>query len=78
MGILRSLGGTTSLLRSGSLNILAVHYALKKWWFLVRHHSCSVVVLERITQARKHSSKGSILALKPRADVTRSPKEGYH
>ena len=29
----------------------------------------------RITQARKHT-KGSTLALKPRADVTRSPKIG--
>ena len=28
-------------------------------------------------QARKHTSKGSTLALKPRADVTRSPKQGY-
>ena len=29
----------------------------------------------RITQARKQ--KGSTLALKPKADVTRSPKQGY-
>ena len=28
-------------------------------------------------QARKHASKKSSLALKPRADVTRSPKQGY-
>ena len=31
----------------------------------------------RITQARKLTSKGSTLALKPRADVTRSLKQGY-
>ena len=31
----------------------------------------------RITQARKHTKKGSTLALKPRVDVTRSPKQGY-
>ena len=30
----------------------------------------------RITEVRKHA-KGSTLALKPRADVTRSPKQGY-
>ena len=30
-----------------------------------------------ITQARKHAKKGSSIALKPRADVTRSPKRGY-
>ena len=30
----------------------------------------------RLTQARKHA-KGSTLALKPRADVIRSPKQGY-
>ena len=29
------------------------------------------------TQARKHASEGSTLALKPRADVTRNPKRGY-
>ena len=29
------------------------------------------------TQARKHLSEGSTLALKPRADVTRSSKQGY-
>ena len=28
-------------------------------------------------QARKYASEGSTLALKPRADVTRSPKQGY-
>ena len=28
-------------------------------------------------QARKHASEKSTLALKPRADVTRSPKQGY-
>ena len=28
-------------------------------------------------QARRHAKKGSSLALKPRADVTRSPKQGY-
>ena len=28
------------------------------------------------TQAMKHASKGSIVALKPREDVTRSPKQG--
>ena len=28
-------------------------------------------------QVRKHARKGSILALKPSADVTRSPKQGY-
>ena len=31
----------------------------------------------RITQVRKHTSEGSTLALKPRADITRSPKQGY-
>ena len=31
----------------------------------------------RITQARKHAKKESTLALKPRADITRSPKQGY-
>ena len=30
-----------------------------------------------ITQVRKHTSKGSTLALKPRADVTRRPKQGH-
>ena len=34
------------------------------------------VNLRNSTQARKHASK-STLALKPRADVTRSPKQGY-
>ena len=29
-------------------------------------------------QARKLASKGSTLVLKPRADVTRSPKQGCH
>ena len=29
------------------------------------------------TEARKHESKGSTLALKPRVDATRSPKQGY-
>ena len=28
-------------------------------------------------QARKHVNERSTLALKPRADVTRSPKQGY-
>ena len=28
-------------------------------------------------QVRRHASKTSTLALKPRADITRSPKEGY-
>ena len=28
-------------------------------------------------QVRKHVSKESTLALKPRADVTRNPKQGY-
>ena len=28
-------------------------------------------------QATKHTSEGSILALKPRGDVARSPKQGY-
>ena len=28
-------------------------------------------------QARKHASERSTLALKPRADVTRSPRQGY-
>ena len=28
-------------------------------------------------QVRKHVSKGSMLAMKPKADVTRSPKQGY-
>ena len=28
-------------------------------------------------QARKHASERSTLALKPRAEVTRSPKQGY-
>ena len=28
-------------------------------------------------QARKHTSEGSTLALKPRGDITRSPKQGY-
>ena len=28
-------------------------------------------------QTMKHVSKGSTMALKPRTDVTRSPKEGY-
>ena len=28
-------------------------------------------------QATKHASEGSTLALKPRGDVTRNPKEGY-
>ena len=32
---------------------------------------------ELIAQVMKHSSKGSILALKPRADITNSPKQGY-
>ena len=31
----------------------------------------------RITQVRKYASEGSTVALKPRADVTRSPKQGY-
>ena len=31
----------------------------------------------RITQAREYANKGSTLALKPRADVTRSPKQDY-
>ena len=31
----------------------------------------------RITQARKHAKKGFTLALKPRVDVTRTPKHGY-
>ena len=31
----------------------------------------------RITQVREHTKKGSTLALKPREDVTRSPKQGY-
>ena len=31
----------------------------------------------RITQAKKHAKRGSTLALKPRADITRSPKQGY-
>ena len=31
----------------------------------------------RVTQATKHANKGSILVLKPRADVTRSPKQAY-
>ena len=30
----------------------------------------------RITQVRK-DTKGSTLALKPRADITRNPKQGY-
>ena len=30
----------------------------------------------RVTQARKHA-KGSTLALKPRAGITRSPKQGH-
>ena len=29
------------------------------------------------TQATKHASKGSTLALKPRENITRSPKQGY-
>ena len=28
-------------------------------------------------QVRKHASEGSIMALKPRADITRSSKQGY-
>ena len=28
-------------------------------------------------QVTKHASEGSILALKPRGDITRSPKQGY-
>ena len=28
-------------------------------------------------QVRKHTSEGSTLALKPGADVTRSPNQGY-
>ena len=35
------------------------------------------VNLRNSTQARKHASE-STLALEPRADVTRSPKQGYH
>ena len=34
------------------------------------------VNLRNIAQARKHASE-STLALKPRADITRSPKQGY-
>ena len=33
--------------------------------------------LKTSMQARKHASKTSALALKPRADVTRTPKQGY-
>ena len=35
------------------------------------------VNLRNITQARKHASKNSTLAVKLRADITRSPKKGY-
>ena len=31
----------------------------------------------RITQVRKNAKKGSTMALKPRADVIRSPIQGY-
>ena len=31
----------------------------------------------RITQVREHTSKGIYPCLKPRADITRSPKHGY-
>ena len=34
------------------------------------------VNLRNSVQARKHASEKSTLALKPRADVTRSPKQG--
>ena len=33
--------------------------------------------LRKSAQARKHLSEKSTLALKPRADMTRSPKQGY-
>ena len=36
-----------------------------------------VLVLRTSAQARKRASEKSTLALKPRADVTRSPKQGY-
>ena len=35
------------------------------------------VNLRNSTQARKRASEKSTLALKPRTDVTRSPKQGY-
>ena len=35
------------------------------------------VNLKNPLQARKYANKGSILALNHRADVTRSPKQGY-
>ena len=35
------------------------------------------VFLRNSTWARKHACKKSTLALKPRADITRSPKQGY-
>ena len=36
------------------------------------------VNLRNSTQARKHASEKPTLALKPRADISRSPKQGYH
>ena len=35
------------------------------------------VNLRNSAQAKKHASEKSTLALKPRADVTRNPKQGY-
>ena len=37
----------------------------------------SQVNLRHSVQSRKHASQKSTLALKPRADITRSPKQGY-
>ena len=41
----------------------------------LRHYSLNTKLNENV--ATKHASERSTLALKPRGDVTRSPKQGY-
>ena len=68
----RIKSGRTRSGRTGSGRIFLFYFCIKG---LYLHLNLKESI--HCTQATKHASEGSTLALKPRGDVTRSPKQGH-
>ena len=61
---------------TGEQNSMFVSMCIEKAWTSVHSAGVNPEVNLRITQMGKHT-RGSTLALKPWANITRSPKQGY-
>ena len=72
-------------LKASNWSIHNVQKVWDKWYSIYKFvilliGSCSFFLIFTTLfdwQATKHASEGSTLALKPRGDITRSPKQGY-